>query len=151
MRGEVERTCLQISQESRHSSGLGLVSSPGAHTLAAMSAAELAAKVAAAAEVEAVKPQEAAKLLREVIFADASSDNESVKVKEQGIDKLSKLLGKLKDAPGLKALLSELRPLFAVGPGEYPSSRHSIEGGGKGRLRRRRWRWRGTTVGGRAT
>jgi len=118
-----------------------------------MSAAELAAKVAAAAEVEAVKPQEAAKLLREVIFAGAS-DGESVKVKEQGIDKLSKLLGKLKDAPGLKALLSELRPLFAVGPGGYRSPRHRIEGGGRGRLRRWRWRWRwrrrGTTGGGRA-
>ena len=80
-----------------------------------MGAEELAAKVASAAEAEATKPQDAVKGYRDVIFG-GGSDGESVKVKEQAIDKLAKLLAKLKDAPGLKALLTELRPLFAVVP-----------------------------------
>jgi 26S proteasome regulatory subunit N6 len=81
-----------------------------------MGSAELAAKVASSAELEAAKPKDAVAVYRDVIFSAGGSDGESVKVKEQAIDKLAKLLAKLKDAPALKALLTELRPLFAVVP-----------------------------------
>lgn len=81
-----------------------------------MGSGELATKVASAAELESTKPEEAVTAYREVILGAGGSDSESVKVKEQAIEKLAKLLARLKDAPALKALLTELRPLFAVVP-----------------------------------
>ena len=81
-----------------------------------MGSAELVAKVASATEMESTKPADAVKTYRDVIFSAGGSDSESIKVKEQAIDKLAKLLAKLKNAPALRVLLTELRPLFAVVP-----------------------------------
>ena len=59
---------------------------------------------------------EAVATYRDVIFGVGGSDGDSVKAKESAIDKLSKLYAKLKDAPALRTLLTELRPLFATVP-----------------------------------
>jgi 26S proteasome regulatory subunit N6 len=67
-------------------------------------------------QVESTKPADAVKTYRAVILGAGGSDADSVKVKEQAIDKLAKLLAKLKDASALKTLLTELRPLFALVP-----------------------------------
>ena len=80
-----------------------------------MGAKELEATAASAAEVEATDPAKAVTLYR-VIFGAGGSDGDSVKAKESAIDKLSKLYAKLKDAPALRTLLTELRPLFATVP-----------------------------------
>ena len=80
------------------------------------SAEELVKKVEAGAEIEDSKPLEAVATYRDVIFGVGGSDGDSVKAKESAIDKLSKLYAKLKDAPALRTLLTELRPLFATVP-----------------------------------
>ena len=80
------------------------------------SAEELVKKVEAGAEVEDSKPQEAVATYRDVIFGAGGSDGDSIKAKESAIDKLSKLYAKLEDAPALRTLLTELRPLFATVP-----------------------------------
>lgn len=48
--------------------------------------------------------------------AGVANDAEGAKVKEAAVTALAKLLAKLKDAPALRALLTELRPLFATLP-----------------------------------
>lgn len=53
--------------------------------------------------------------LREIILA-PGGDAESVKVKEQAIQKLADLHASRNDATALKTLLVELRPLFGVVP-----------------------------------
>ena len=80
------------------------------------SAEELVKKVEAGAELEDSKPQEAVATYRDVIFGAGGSDGDSIKAKESAIDKLSKLYAKLEDAPALRTLLTELRPLFATVP-----------------------------------
>lgn len=80
------------------------------------SAEELVKKVETGAEVEDSKPQEAVATYRDVIFGAGGSDGDSIKAKESAIDKLSKLYAKLEDAPALRTLLTELRPLFATVP-----------------------------------
>ena len=81
-----------------------------------MGAKELEATAASAAEVEATDPAKAVTLYREVIFGEGGTDGESVKVKESAIDALAKLQAKSGDAQGLRAMLTELRPLFKVVP-----------------------------------
>ena len=85
-------------------------------TPGASNAEALKTQMAAAVELAGTNPAEAVKAYRAVVFSPNGADTESAKVKEQGIDALSKLLAKLQDAPALKLLLTELRPLFAVVP-----------------------------------
>lgn len=56
------------------------------------------------------------KIYREVVIGETSNDAESVKVKEEALQKLCDLKVKQKDAVGLKELLTELRPLFTKFP-----------------------------------
>lgn len=78
-----------------------------------MSVAEaLTAQLAAA---EGAAPAEVAAALRGVLAA-PGSDADSLKVKEAALGKLTEVLVVQGDAPGLRALLSELRPLFAAIP-----------------------------------
>ena len=77
--------------------------------------ATAAGEVAAAMEIASVRPDDAIAKLRSVIFS-ASTSAEDLKVKELAIEKLSKLLASRADAPAMRTLLSELRPLFAVVP-----------------------------------
>ena len=53
---------------------------------------------------------------RDIITGSSPNDAESVKIKEEALQKLCDLKIKQEDAPGLKALLSDLRPLFAKFP-----------------------------------
>ena len=81
-----------------------------------MSASELAAMSASAAELEASDPARAVQLYRSVIFGAGGTDAESVKVKESAVDRLAKLLARAGDAQSLRSVLTELRPLFKVVP-----------------------------------
>lgn len=81
-----------------------------------MSASELAAMSASAAELEASDPARAVQLYRSVIFGAGGTDAESVKVKESAVDRLAKLLARAGDAQSLRGVLTELRPLFKVVP-----------------------------------
>ncbi len=56
------------------------------------------------------------KIYRELTIGETSSDAESVKVKEEALQKLCDLKVQQKDAAGLRHLLTELRPLFAKFP-----------------------------------
>mmetsp|Transcript_19453 Transcript_19453/g.23274 ORF Transcript_19453/g.23274 Transcript_19453/m.23274 type:complete len:422 (+) Transcript_19453:114-1379(+) len=76
----------------------------------------LAARLDDLEEIQDAKPAEAIQGYREVIFAQTSTDAETVKVKEQAIQKLADLLAKQKHAQELCTLLTELRPLFAQIP-----------------------------------
>lgn len=68
----------------------------------------------AAAAAEST-PKEAVVQLKAVI-ASEPSDTESIKVKEQAIDKLTDVLAKLRDEKALAALFVDLRPLYAQIP-----------------------------------
>ena len=81
-----------------------------------MGASELAALSASAAKAEDMDPGKAAETYRSVIFAPESTDADSVKVKEQAVDRLAKLFAKGGDALASKTLLTDLRPLFKVVP-----------------------------------
>ena len=81
-----------------------------------MSASELAAMSASAADAEVSDPARATQLYRSVIFGAGGTDAESVKVKESAVDRLAKLLARAGDAVSLKSVLTELRPLFKVVP-----------------------------------
>lgn len=67
-------------------------------------------------EVVDARPADARAALTDIIVGNYPNDAESVKVKEQAIGKLTDLLVKQQDAPGLAALLTELRPLFNAIP-----------------------------------
>lgn len=70
-------------------------------------------------DIEAVQdtgPAEAIVGLRSIVLDDSPNDAESIKVKEQAIQKLADLHAKLKDAVSLRQLLTDLRPLFGVLP-----------------------------------
>ena len=60
--------------------------------------------------------REARELYRSVIFGAGGTDAESVKAKEGAVDRLAKLLARENDAPALRRVLAELRPLFKVVP-----------------------------------
>jgi len=81
-----------------------------------MGASELAATCASAADAEASDPARARELYRSVIFGAGGTDAESVKAKEGAVDRLAKLLARENDAPALRQVLAELRPLFKVVP-----------------------------------
>lgn len=68
-----------------------------------------------AAAEEASGPQAIAQL-REIVCGPAPNDAECLKVKEAALGKLADELVAAKDAPALRSLLTELRPLFAAIP-----------------------------------
>eukprot|EP00898_Chlorokybus_atmophyticus_P003910 jgi/Chlat1/451/Chrsp103S01066 len=82
---------------------------------AASSSMDLAEKVGQAGEVAEVRPDEAIKLYRDVIHSPAT-DPEALKVKEQAITHCGELLAKQGKAQELRALLTEIRPYFALIP-----------------------------------
>ncbi len=81
-----------------------------------MGAPELAALSDSAAEIEATDPAKAVEVYREGIFGTESFDAETVKVKELAVDRLAKLFAAANDAQAVKALLTDLRPLFKAVP-----------------------------------
>lgn len=68
----------------------------------------------AAVDLQSEQPHQATSDLRSIIFEASPNDAESVKVKEQAIQKLADLYATDKNATALKGLLVELRPLFNV-------------------------------------
>lgn len=72
--------------------------------------------MAAAEEQAGSNPAAAAAALRGVVTGPAPNDAECLKVKEAALGKLTELLVKQRDAAALRALLTELRPLFAAIP-----------------------------------
>lgn len=71
-------------------------------------------RLQSAEEVEDAKAKQAQ--LKDIIIGNHPNDVESVKVKEQAINKLTDSLVKQRDAAALASLLTELRPLFAAIP-----------------------------------
>lgn len=76
--------------------------------------AELRKKLDSAAEQSSEQAVEST--YRKVVIGETSNDAESVKVKEEALQKLCDLKVKQKDAVGLRQLLTELRPLFTKFP-----------------------------------
>ena len=76
--------------------------------------ADLKARLSSAAE--ASTPGEAESVYREIVTGNSPNDAESVKLKEEALQKLCSLKIEQKDAQALKQLLTELRPLFAKFP-----------------------------------
>ena len=70
----------------------------------------------AAQECEDAQPQNAIERFRGIVLGDHPNDAESVKVKEQALQKLANLYAKQHDATALRNLLADLRPLFALIP-----------------------------------
>lgn len=68
-----------------------------------------------AAAEEASGPQAIAQL-REIVTGPAPNDAECLKVKEAALNKLADALVAAKDAPALRSLLTDLRPLFGAIP-----------------------------------
>ncbi len=77
-------------------------------------AGEGEAQLERALELSDARPAEAAALLRALCLAPGAGDD--VKTREAAVHALASLLAKQRDAPALRALLTELRPLFAVIP-----------------------------------
>ncbi|KAK9789747.1 hypothetical protein WJX73_005581 [Symbiochloris irregularis] len=78
---------------------------------------ELQERYAAAVESQEARPAESISAFRDIILSSTkANDAESVKVKEQSIQKLADLYASKEDAQALKTLLVELRPLFDVIP-----------------------------------
>lgn len=78
-----------------------------------MAAAALQQQLAAAEEASG--PQAIAQL-REIVSGPAPNDAECLKVKEAALGKLADALVQANDAPALRSLLTELRPLFGAIP-----------------------------------
>ncbi|GMH36290.1 hypothetical protein BSKO_04158 [Bryopsis sp. KO-2023] len=74
------------------------------------------ARIAAASEIETTRPEEASKEFRAVALGDCPNTTDGIKAKESAIQKLTDLYVKTGDAKALRALLSDLRPLFGVIP-----------------------------------
>ncbi|KAK3247246.1 26S proteasome regulatory subunit rpn6 [Cymbomonas tetramitiformis] len=79
-------------------------------------AAEMAKTLDDLEEIMDARPAEALEGIRNIVFAETSSDAETLKVKEQAIQKLTELLTKQKEGGALHLLLTELRPLFSTIP-----------------------------------
>ena len=79
--------------------------------------ADLLQRVQAAEAAAAADPAAAAAQLKEVVAGSSSpNDADSLKVKEAALATLTALLVRLGDAAALRALLTDLRPLFAAIP-----------------------------------
>ncbi|CAK0779535.1 26S proteasome regulatory subunit rpn6 [Coccomyxa viridis] len=66
------------------------------------------------ASASKLPPEQAIPELRDVILGKHPNDAESIKAKEQAIQRLSDVYVKQKDAEALRKLLTELRPLFGL-------------------------------------
>ena len=64
-------------------------------------------------------PGQAEATYRDLILGDYPNDADSIKVKEEAIQKLADLKVEQKDAAALRQLLTELRPLF----GKFPKAK----------------------------
>ena len=64
-------------------------------------------------------PNEAQNVYRDVLFGDYPNDADSVKAKEEAVQRLSDLKVEQKDAAGIRQLLTDLRPLF----GKFPKAK----------------------------
>ena len=78
--------------------------------------ATLQDRFVATAEVQDARPGEAITELRDIVLGEHPNDAESIKVKEQAIQRLADIHVKQKDAQALRQLLSDLRPVFSVIP-----------------------------------
>lgn len=76
----------------------------------------LAELLATAQEHQEAQPQIAIETLRDIVLGDHPNDAESIKIKEQALQKLANLYAKQHDATALRTLLAELRPLFTLIP-----------------------------------
>lgn len=81
-----------------------------------MSKQPLAELLATAQEHQEAQPQIAIETLRDIVLGDHPNDAESIKIKEQALQKLANLYAKQHDATALRTLLAELRPLFTLIP-----------------------------------
>lgn len=61
-------------------------------------------------------PDDAVAVYRDIALGQHGNDADSVKIKEQAIQKLADLYASKKEAAALRSLLTELRPLFGVIP-----------------------------------
>jgi 26S proteasome regulatory subunit N6 len=61
-------------------------------------------------------PDDAVAVYRDIALGRHGNDADSVKIKEQAIQKLADLYASKKEAAALRSLLTELRPLFGVIP-----------------------------------
>ena len=75
---------------------------------------DLQQRYKAAVDDKDAEPTESISAFRSIVLDSTSNDADSIKVKEQAIQKLADLYAKQKDAAALKQLLVELRPLFSV-------------------------------------
>lgn len=75
---------------------------------------DLKGKLDDAAEEPSIDKRE--RILFDVVVGNTANDAESVKVKEEALQKLCEIKVEKKDAEGLRQLLTELRPLFAKFP-----------------------------------
>ncbi|CAL5218886.1 g624 [Coccomyxa viridis] len=66
------------------------------------------------ASAKDLPPEQAISKLRDVILGKHPNDAESIKAKEQAIQRLSNVYAKREDAEALRKLLTELRPLFGA-------------------------------------
>ena len=81
----------------------------------------MAAELERALELVDARPAEAVQLLRAVALAPlppggAPSGPDDTKTRETAVTSLTAVLAKQRDAPALRALLGELRPLFSALP-----------------------------------
>ena len=81
-----------------------------------MASQPLSELLASAQEHQEAQPQRAVEKLREIVLGDHPNDAESIKIKEQALQKLASLYAKQHDATALRTLLAELRPLFSSIP-----------------------------------
>lgn len=68
---------------------------------------------------EAQSTGEAESIYRDIIFGDHANDADSVKAKEEAVQKLSDLKVGQKDAAAVRQLLTDLRPQF----GKFPKAK----------------------------
>ncbi|KAK9808971.1 hypothetical protein WJX72_007193 [[Myrmecia] bisecta] len=79
-------------------------------------ASSLQDRFTATAEIQDARPAEAITELRDIVLGPHPNDAESIKVKEQAIQRLADIHVKQKDAQALRQLLTDLRPVFSVIP-----------------------------------
>ena len=65
---------------------------------------------------EKSSPEEAIKIFRDVVLGTHPNDADSLKTKEQAVQKLGELYSKQKEPEAIRSLLTEMRPLFTAFP-----------------------------------
>lgn len=122
LKASAERAPTQLPSFSRKIAGSDQTrpspgpSAAGGGSIYARQMADLQSKLQAAEELVAARPAEAIPALKDVVVGPHPNDAESLKVKEKALDVLASALLTQHDAGGLRALLTDLRPLFAAIP-----------------------------------